>query len=452
MALVPETETRYARTPEGHHLAYQVIGDGPVDLLVVQSTFVPVDSLDEEPSLSRFHRRLASFCRVITFDFRGIGLSDPVSPTDLPTIDEWAADAVAVLDAVGSTKAAVLAPSSGSPVGLLLAATSPDRVSSLITFNGTARLSPTSCYDVPVPVMFKRSSTIIDGGPVADGGHADNFLELINPSIAGDHAFRTWWDRAGRRGASPAMAAAITEAVFEADVRRMLPLISAPTLVVQRRDDCMIGAEHGRYLADHIPCATYLEVPGADNLYWLGDTEMLLDEIEEFLTGTRLGPRTDRVLTTVLFTDIVGSTERIVAVGEQRWRDQLDRHDAAVRRQLVRFGGRQVKTTGDGVLATFDGPGRAVQCASAIRDAADELGLEIRAGVHTGEVDVRGEDIGGLSVHVGARVSAAAGPGEILVSRTVTDLVVGSGIEFVDRGEHDLRGVPGHWRLYAVTG
>jgi class 3 adenylate cyclase len=221
---------------------------------------------------------------------------------------------------------------------------------------------------------------------------------------------------------------------------------------MQRAESQMIRAEHGHYLAEHIPCATYVELPGSDSLYWLGDTDGLLDEIEEFLTGTRLGPRTDRVLTTVLFTDIVDSTERIVAVGEPRWRDLLDRHDELVRRQLVRFGGRQIKTTGDGVLATFDGPGRAVQCASAIRDAAHEIGLEIRAGVHTGEVDVRGDDIGGLSVHVGARVSAAAGPGEILVSRTVTDLVVGSGMEFLDRGEHDLKGVPGHWRLFAVTG
>jgi class 3 adenylate cyclase len=459
MALAHESETRYTRTQEGHHLAYQVAGEGPVDLLVVQSTFVPVDALDEEPALARFHRRLATFCRVITFDFRGIGLSDPVAPTAIPSIDHWAADAVAVLDAAGSEKATVLAPGIGSLVGLLVAATRPDRVTSLITVNGTARLSPATCYDVPPAELFKDSLSAIDGPTAAHGhgpgpvepGSRDNFLELINPSIAGDQAFRAWWDRVGRRGASPAMAVAISEAVYAADVRRVLPLISVPTLVVQRGDSRMISAEHGRYLADNIPRAIYTELPGEDNLYWLGDADSILDEIEEFLTGTRHGPRTDRLLTTVLFTDIVGSTERIVAVGERRWRDLLDYHDEAVRRQLQRFGGRQVKTTGDGVLATFDGPGRAVQCASAIRDAADELGLEIRAGVHTGEVEVRGEDIGGLSVHIGARVAAAAGPGEILVSRTVTDLVVGSGLEFTDRGEHELKGVPGRWQLFAVA-
>lgn len=493
MVLVPETETHYARTSVGHHLAYQVAGGAPLDLLVVQSTFLPVDSLEEEPALARFHRRLASFSRVITFDFRGIGLSDPVSPTAIPSIDEWVEDAVAVLDAVGSARAAVLAPASGSLVGLLLAATHPERVSSLVTVNGTARITPAPCYDVHHPELFKNSSRLIDGTGIAgpsDGGPADgdrsdgrggdrsdgrgggrqpgagavtvghglghpderSFVETINPSVAGDAAFRAWWDRAGRRGASPAMALAITQAVFDADVRRVLPLINVPTLVLQRREDQMIGVEHGRYLAEHIPCARYVELPGADSLYWVGDAEPLLDEIEEFLTGTRHGPLTERVLTTVLFTDIVGSTEHIVALGERRWRDLLDRHDEVVRRQLVRFGGREVKSTGDGVLATFEGPGRAIQCAAAIRDAADELDLEVRAGIHTGEVEVRGEDIGGMSVHIGARVAAAASPGEILVSRTVVDLVTGSGLEFEDRGEHELRGVPGPWRLHALSG
>jgi class 3 adenylate cyclase len=230
----------------------------------------------------------------------------------------------------------------------------------------------------------------------------------------------------------------------------VLPLITVPTLLIHRREEVMIGVAHGRYLSDQIPDAKLVELPGADSLYWVGDADAMLDEIEEFLTGTRHGPRTERVLTTVLFTDIVGSTERLVELGERRWRELLDRHDDAVRKQLTRFDGHEVKTTGDGVLATFDGPGRAMQCASAIRDAAQELGLEIRAGIHTGEVEVRGEDIGGLSVHIGARVAAAAAPGEILVSRTVSDLVVGSGIELTDRGEHELKGVPGRWRLYAV--
>jgi class 3 adenylate cyclase len=456
MALVPETETRYARTRQGHHLAYQVMGEGPIDLLVIQSTFLPVDSLDEEPSLARFHRRLASFSRVITFDFRGIGLSDPVAPTSLPTIDQWTEDAVAVLDAVGSERAAVLAPASGSLVGLLLAATHPERVCSLVTVNGTARVNPAPCYDVGEAGLFKRASRLIDGVGIDDVDqlteNAADLPDMINPSVASDAAFRAWWDRSGRRGASPAMAIAITQAVFEADVRRTLPLISVPTLVIHREDERMLGVAHGRYLSDQIPDAKLIVLPGADSLYWVGDAEPMLDEIEEFLTGTRHGPRTERVLTTVLFTDIVGSTEKLVELGERRWRELLDRHDGAVRKQLTRFDGREVKTIGDGVLATFDSPGRAMQCASAIRDAAQELGLEIRAGIHTGEVEVRGEDIGGLSVHIGARVAAAAGPGEILVSRTVSDLVVGSGVELTDRGEHELRGVPGPWRLYAVAG
>jgi class 3 adenylate cyclase len=268
--------------------------------------------------------------------------------------------------------------------------------------------------------------------------------------MLGDKQFRRWWDQAGQRGASPATARALIRVFFEADVREVLALIQAPTLILHRKDNLFVPVEHGRYLAEHIPHATYIELPGADHLYWVGNADGILDDTEEFLTGVRHGAEPDRLLATVLFTDIVSSTERLVEVGERRWRDLLDGHDAAVRRQLERFGGREIKTTGDGVLATFDGPARSVHCACAIRDAAGQLGLEIRAGVHAGEVEVRGNDIGGLAVHIAARVAALAGPREVLASSTVKDLVVGSRIGFKDRGSHLLRGVPDEWRLFSV--
>jgi class 3 adenylate cyclase len=277
-----------------------------------------------------------------------------------------------------------------------------------------------------------------------------DMLSLFAPSVAGDGAFRAWWNRAGHRGASPATARLIERVKFQADVRALLPLVAVPTLILHRSGNAVFRPGHARYLADHIPDAKYVELPGADDLYWVGDTTGMLDEIEEFLTGVRHGPEPDRVLATVLFTDIVGSTEHLAEVGDRRWRDLLDRHDVALRRQLQRFRGREIKMTGDGVLATFDGPARAVLCARAIVDAAGQLGLRIRAGVHMGEVEVRGEDVGGMAIHIAARVAALAGPRQVLVSRTVVDVIVGSGIETTDRGEHALKGVPGGWRLFAV--
>jgi class 3 adenylate cyclase len=277
-----------------------------------------------------------------------------------------------------------------------------------------------------------------------------DYLAAAAPSVASDPEFRTWWTRAGNRGASPTTARAIQAVYLWADVRPLLPVIQMPTLVVHRRDNTLFRVDHGRYLAEHLPNATYLELPGADDLYWVGEADAAIDAIEEFLTGSRRGSHPDRVVMSVMFTDIVGSTAHAAHLGDRRWRELLDRHDAAVRRQIDRFGGREVKRTGDGFLATFDGPVRAVTCACAVRDAATQLGLEARAGVHTGEVEVRGDDISGIAVNIAARVAAMAQPKEVLLSRTVVDLIVGSGIETVDRGHHALKGVPGRWRVFAV--
>jgi class 3 adenylate cyclase len=443
-----QPETRYARSGDVH-IAYQLLGTGPPDVLLFSFGVLPIDAVAEEPGLDRFHRRLASFGRLIRFDPRGVGLSDPVAPASPPTLEQWMADAVAVLDAAGSERAAVLSTGEASLEALLLATTHPWRVSHLVLVNGTARVARADDYPpgIPMPVLMRFLDVIVEPDAV-DQGY--DFLAVAAPSTAGDDAFRRWWVRAGNRGASPATAKAILSVRLLSDVRPLLPLVTLPTLVLHRNAR-FYGVGHGRYLAEHIAGAKLVELPGPDHLFWVGDdTRNMLEEIEEFLTGVRRVGSPDRVLATVLLTDIVGSTERLAEMGESRWRDMLDRHDAAVRRQIERFGGREVKHTGDGVLATFDGPARAVVCATAVREAAAQLGLDIRAGLHTGEVERRGDDIAGMAVHIVARVEALAGAGEILVSRTVVDLTAGSGIAFSDRGEHALKGVPDPWRLYAV--
>jgi len=441
-------EIRYTKSG-GVDIAYQVLGAGSLDLLAFSSAVLPIDSMSEEPMLDRFHQRLASFSRLIRFDMRGVGMSDPVAPSNPPTLEQWAQDALAVLDTVGTEHAAVFAPRDTSLHAILLAATYPDRVHALVIVNGTARFTRGPDYPMGFPEsMLVRFLEVNMEADAVERGL--DYLAMAAPSVAGDDAFRAWWKRAGNRGASPSTARAIQAVYLWADVRPLLSLLRVPTLILHRRDNALTRVGHGRYLAEHIPEARYMELPGADDLYWVGDTDTMLDEIEEFLTGARRGPRADRVLLTVLFTDIVGSTAQMAQLGDRRWRDLLDRHDVATRRQLVRFRGREIKTTGDGVLATFDGPARAVSCACAIRDAAAELGLEIRAGVHTGEVELRGEDIGGMAVHIAARVAALAEPRQVLVSRTVVDLMVGSGITTQERGEYDLKGVPGRWRLSAV--
>jgi class 3 adenylate cyclase len=441
-------ETRFARSGDAH-IAFQVAGGGDLDILAVSNALIPIESIEEEPGMARFDRRLSSFGRLIRFDRSGVGVSDPISASEGPTLQQWVDDAVAVLDAAGSERAAVFAPGDASYCGILLAATFPERITSLVIVNGTARTARADDYQPGVPQHILEGFVADQlSGESSEGG--DEFLHMNAPSMAGDEAFRSWWIRAGHRAASPARARALQSSVLFSDVRAVLPAIQVPTLVIHRRQDKVLRVAHGRYLGEHIPGARYVELEGSAHLHWVGDGDEVLDEMEEFLTGVRRGAGTDRSLSTILFTDIVSSTERAAEVGDRRWTEVLDRHDAVMRRQLTRFGGREVNTTGDGMVAEFDGPTRAVTCGQALVDAAAQVGVSIRVGIHTGEVERRGADVAGLAVHLSARVQALAQPGEVLVSRTVVDLVAGSGTAFADRGEHSLKGVPGSWRLYAV--
>jgi class 3 adenylate cyclase/pimeloyl-ACP methyl ester carboxylesterase len=434
-------------------IAYQVFGDGPLDLILLAGPSIPIDSIDSEPSLYRFYRRLASFSRVIRFDFRGMGLSSHIPSPDMIGPSFWTQDALAVLDAVGCERATVLATSYNAMTGLVLAADHPERVRSLVIVNGTARVLWAPDYPDGARAHRTDPFTTIAIEPDAVERGFD-VLSIVAPSCADDDAFRQWWDNAGNRAAPPTMARAVSKVVSEGDVRDVLPRVVAPTLILQRDGVRFIPAGNGRYLAENIVGSRYVELPGEDSLYWVGDTGPMLDEIEEFVTGMRAQYDAERVLTTIVFTDIVGSTDRAAVLGDDRWRDLLDNHDTIVRRELRRFGGREVNTAGDGFVATFDGPSAAIMCADHIASAVRVLGIEVRVGVHAGEVEVRGalkDDVAGLAVHIGARVAALAGPGEVLVSSTVRDIVTGSRRTFIERGEHELRGVPGRWRLYALS-
>jgi len=430
-------------------IAYQVIGDGPIDLLL-GGFVIPIGCMDEEPSLANFQRHLASFGRLIRLDVRGFGLSERGSPSAPPTHEQWVQDGLAVLDAVGSERAAVIAPVSAAADGLMLAVTHPERVSHLVVVNGTARFVWAPDYPDGLPLKLVEPERL---GVTADPNAVEQGVDLLSvlaPSVAHDHAFRAWWDRAGNLGASPAMAQAMMAVTFATDVRYLLSQISVPTLIIQRTENPLWGVGHGRYLAENISGAKLVELSGADLLYWVGDSGVMLDEIEEFITGVRGGSGVDRVLATVLFTDIVGSTQKAAAMGDSRWRNLLDRHDRAVRQQVARFRGMEVDTAGDGFFVRFDSPGRGIEGALAIREALGVLGIDVRAGLHTGEIELRDDDVAGMAVHIGARVSALAGPGEVLVSSTVKESVVGSSVDFVERGEHALKGVPGMWRLFSV--
>jgi class 3 adenylate cyclase len=440
-------ETFYTRSGDGH-VGYQVMGDGPIDLLgLTTGLHVWLDE-DEEPHWSRFDRRLASFSRLIRFDPRGVGVSDPL-PGVNPSVESWMQDALAVLDAIGSSRTALFSVGTGGLVALLLSATHPERVSAQVLLHSSARLARADDYPWGVPQSSLDKFVNAVTNPDYDGTKVDD-LALLAPSLVNDTEFRAWWKRIGPRVASPAMARAMDILAGETDLREVLPRIAAPTLVLHRRDNPFMRIGHGRYLAEHIADARFIELVGQDHLCFAGDTSVLLDEIEEFLTGARATPDVERQLATILFTDIVNSTQTATELGDRRWHELLDRHDRAAEIEVTRFGGRRIKTTGDGLLATFGSPARAIQCGLAICSSTRELGIEVRVGVHTGEVERRGDDVAGIAVNIAARVESCAHPGQVWVSRTVTDLLTGSGLAFTDEGEHALKGVPGAWRLFSV--
>src|ERR1700730_2367599 len=430
-------------------IAYQVIGDGAHDLVLLASALVSIDSIAAEPSMNRFHQRLASFCRVIRFDYRGTGLSSRVPSIDVIGPQFWAEDPIAVMDAVGCPKATIFVSGWASMIGLVLAATYPDRVNGLVIVNGAARFLWASDY--PFGVKLSQSTALTTVAYELDAVEQGvDVLEWVGPSVAGVEAFRTWWDLAGNRAASPTMARAVGAVAVKGDVRDVLECITAPTLILHPRGSPFVPPGHGRYLAERITQSTYVELPGADILYWVGDTGELIDEGAEFVTGVRGGTGCERVVATILFTDIVGSTERAAALGDDRWHYLLDNHDSIIRQQIERFGGREVNTVGDGFLAVFSSPSVAIDCPAAIVAAMHPLGIEVRTRIHIGEVEVRGGDVAGMAVHIGARIAALAAPSEVLVSSTVREIVTGSRRVFHARGEHELKGVPGRWRLYAV--
>jgi len=441
-----QPETRYAKS-EDVHIAYQVVGDGPIDLVEVPGWLSHLEYSWEEPRVARFLLRLASFSRLIRFDKRGTGLSDRVSISELPTLEQRMDDVRAVMDAVGSERAALFGASEGGPMSILFGATYPERTTALVLYASYAWRGWSPEY--PWGRTDEEQQAYVQATEEDYTGLQDLGKRL--PSAVGDAHFQQWFSTWRRLSASPGAAAALARMNAQIDVRDILSTVRVPTLVLHRTGDRIVHVGNSRYLAERIPGARYVELPGDDHGLLMGDADAFLDQIEEFLTGRRHAVESERVLATVLFTDIVSSTEHLAALGDRRWRDLLEDHFRLARSELARHRGREVNTTGDGLLATFDGPARAIRCASAIRNAVRQLGIEIRAGLHTGEVEVLDQDLGGIAVHTGARVVAEAGPGEVLVSSTVKDLVAGSGIEFEDRGTHILKGVPGEWRLFVVT-
>ncbi|MEA2472225.1 MAG: hypothetical protein QOE06_140 [Thermoleophilaceae bacterium] len=428
------------------HIAYQVFGEGEIDVVLVNGYVTHVELVWDYEPLRRSLEGLASFARVITFDRRGSGLSDPVP--DAPTLEQRMDDVRAVMDAAGSERAALIGVSEGASMSLLFAATYPDRVQSLVCIGGMAKSTYSDDYPLGTPAEALLQSGLELIAPHWGEGA---IIEVAAPSMAHDPEARAMFGRLERASASPGMLAQLATMFFEIDVRDIVPSVHVPALVLHRRHDRLVNVRHGRWLAEHLPDARMIELPGDDHSVWFEDPERTLGEIQEFLTGARAAPEPDRVLATVLFTDIVDSTRTASELGDRAWRDVLGRYQRVVSAQLERFGGREVKSTGDGHLATFDGPARAIRCAREILDGSEPLGIRLRAGMHTGECEVMGDDIGGMAVHIAARVSSLAGSGEVLVSRTVKDLVVGSGIEFADRGAHTLKGVPDEWPVYAAA-
>ena len=440
-----QPETTYAWLARDR-IAYQVLGQGPPDLVMTGASLGHLDITWEDPGLALFLRSLASFSRVILFNRRGTGASDPLPPDPLPPWESYAEELAAVLDAVGSQRTAILAELDAAAI--FFAGTRPERTSALILVHTSAKgvASP----DYPIGVPPEAAEALLAQFDQLWGTEA--MAAMMVPSRAEDARFRRWFAKAQRTSLNPRAAQPYLRAMMDVDVRSILPLVQAPTLILHRRDVQSFSVEQGRYLAEHIPEARLVELPGADATLAWETPELALDLIQQFLTGAHRPIEPNRVLATVLFSDIVASTERAGRLGDRRWRELLNVHDELARRLVEEFGGRLVKTTGDGLLATFDGPGRGIRCAAALRDELGGIGVQLRVGLHTGEVELRDGDVGGIAVHIAARVMAAAGPGEILTSRTVRDLIVGSDIVLDDRGTQRLRGVEGTWQLFAVVG
>jgi class 3 adenylate cyclase len=438
--------TRYTRSGDAS-IAYQVVGNGPLDLLFLTGWLTQLEQLWETPANRRFLERLATFGRLILFDSRGTGLSERVLETY--TIEQEARDAIAVLDAADSERAAVFTYQQGGLVGALLAAEHPERIGALVMYESIARSSWAPDYDWAMTSEDREALT--ERNIATWGETSSDAMSGWAPSMANDPALMAWFARMQRLAASPGEARVIFKAMIDQDVRHLLPRIRVPTLVMHRPDERVWDVRHSRYLAEHIDGARYVELEGIDSFPFLGDSDAIVEEVEEFLTGVRSGGEFSRALLTVLFTDIVDATKHAARLGDGRWRDLLAHHDEQVRAQLARFAGREVKTVGDGFLATFDGPpSHALRCARAITHAARELGVEVRVGAHTGECELIGDDVGGMAVHIAARVGGLAGAGEVLVSGTVYGTVVGGPFEFEDRGLHELKGVPGRWPLFAL--
>lgn len=443
--MVTQPDTKFAQSSDVS-IAYQVVGHGPLDLLVVPGFVSHVEQAWEDPSFTRFLLQLASFSRLILFDKRGTGLSDRIS--GIPTLEQRMDDVRAVLDAAGSQRVALFGISEGGPMSVLFAATYPERTSGLVLYGTIARGAWAPDYPWGSKPENEETEAWLEGWRKEWGGPYN--VEVWAPSMEKDERFRQWWAKYLRLSASPAAVINIFRMNMTIDVRAILPTIHIPTLVLHRVGDRAINIEQGRFFAEHIPGAKFVELSGDDHLWWVGDSEAIVNEIQEFLTGERQTIEPDRVLATILFTDIVNSTKHAAEMGDRRWRDLLDSHNALMHKEISRFRGRAIKSTGDGFLATFDGPARAIRCAFAISDEVRRLGIEMRAGLHTGEIELIGEDVGGIAVHIAARVLAKAEAKEVWVSRTVKDLVVGSGFNFSERGVYDLKGIPGEWRLFTA--
>jgi pimeloyl-ACP methyl ester carboxylesterase len=422
-------------------IAYRVLGSGPIDIVFVPGLISNLEIEWEDNVKAPLYRQLATFSRLITFDKRGMGLSD--RNVGAPTLEERMADVQAVMDAVGSERAALIGASEGGLMSMLFAATFPERTSALVLFGTLARVRVAGDYPHGNEALFPALERIL-----ADGWGTGATAEMFAQSWQDHPGFRDSLGRIERASGSPSTIKAVIDGLVNSDVRAALASISAPTLVVHATDDIAVPIGNGRWLADHIDGARFVEIPGEHVVF---DVNQFSEEVESFLTGVRPTRAYDRVLSTVMFSDIVGSTEKASALGDGEWRRLLDQHDSITRREIENVGGRWIKSTGDGVLATFDGPARGVACGRQLHQALEPLGIEVRVGLHTGEIELRDDDIGGIAVHIGARVSGYAEAGQVLVSRTVTDLVAGSGLEFTDQGEHTLKGVPGNWQLYAAT-